>query len=66
MLIPEVNAKDLVEISETIKKHLEIIPVSRTDEVLTHAYGEDGSGLTAHWADMRASLARSRNWAAAS
>ncbi len=29
VLIPEENAKDLVEISEAIKKHLEIIPVSR-------------------------------------
>ncbi|MDP2408881.1 MAG: endopeptidase La, partial [Pseudolabrys sp.] len=37
VLIPEENAKDLVEISETIKKHLEIIPVSRMDEVIAHA-----------------------------
>ena len=37
MLIPEENAKDLVEISESIKKGLEIIPVSRMDEVLTRA-----------------------------
>src|SRR5262249_9584470 len=34
VLIPEENAKDLVEISESIKKNLEIIPVSRMDEVL--------------------------------
>jgi len=37
VLIPEENAKDLVEISETIKKGLEIIPVTRMDEVLAHA-----------------------------
>jgi ATP-dependent Lon protease len=37
VLIPEDNAKDLIEINESIKKHLEIIPVSRMDEVLTHA-----------------------------
>ena len=37
VLIPEENAKDLVEISETVKKGLEIVPVSRMDEVLTHA-----------------------------
>ena len=37
VLIPEENAKDLVEISDNIKKGLEIIPVSRMDEVLTHA-----------------------------
>ncbi len=37
VLIPEENAKDLVEISEAIKKGLEIIPVSRMDEVLAKA-----------------------------
>jgi ATP-dependent Lon protease len=37
VLIPEENAKDLVEISEIIKKGLEIIPVSRMDEVLARA-----------------------------
>jgi ATP-dependent Lon protease len=37
VLIPEENAKDLVEINESIKKGLEIIPVSRMDEVLTKA-----------------------------
>jgi ATP-dependent Lon protease len=37
VLIPEENAKDLVEISDTIKKGLEIVPVSRMDEVLKRA-----------------------------
>src|SRR5947209_4447222 len=37
VLIPEENAKDLLEINESIKKGLEIIPVSRMDEVLTRA-----------------------------
>jgi ATP-dependent Lon protease len=37
VLIPEENAKDLAEISDTIKKNLEIVPVSRMDEVLTRA-----------------------------
>ena len=37
VLIPEENAKDLVEISEGIKSGLEIIPVSRMDEVLARA-----------------------------
>src|SRR5512146_1953751 len=37
VLIPEENAKDLVEISETIKKGLEIVPVTRMDEVLARA-----------------------------
>jgi ATP-dependent Lon protease len=37
VLIPEENAKDLVEISDTVKKGLEIIPVTRMDEVLARA-----------------------------
>jgi ATP-dependent Lon protease len=37
VLIPEENAKDLVEISESIKKGLEIVPVSRMGEVLVRA-----------------------------
>ena len=34
---PKSNAKDLVEISESIKSGLEIVPVSRMDEVLARA-----------------------------
>jgi len=34
VLIPEENAKDLVEISDDVKNQLEIIPVSQMDEVL--------------------------------
>jgi ATP-dependent Lon protease len=37
VLIPEENAKDLVEISDTIKSGLDIVPVSRMDEVLARA-----------------------------
>ena len=37
MLIPEENAKDLVDVNESIKSGLNIIPVSRMDEVLAHA-----------------------------
>src|SRR6266446_2974840 len=37
VLIPEENAKDLVEISDSIKKGLDIVPVSRMDEVLVRA-----------------------------
>jgi ATP-dependent Lon protease len=37
VLIPEENAKDLVEISDSVKGGLEIIPVSRMDEVLARA-----------------------------
>jgi len=37
VLIPEENAKDLTEISDQIKGGLEIVPVSRMDEVLAQA-----------------------------
>jgi ATP-dependent Lon protease len=37
VLIPEDNAKDLTEISDAIKGSLDIIPVSRMDEVITRA-----------------------------
>ena len=37
VLIPEENAKDLVEIPDNVKSGLEIIPVSRMDEVLARA-----------------------------
>src|SRR5207342_1863536 len=37
VLIPEENAKDLVEIADSIKSALEIVPVSRMDEVLARA-----------------------------
>src|SRR5262249_16109649 len=37
VLIPEENAKDLVEISDSIKKGLDILQVSRMDEVLARA-----------------------------
>jgi ATP-dependent Lon protease len=37
VLIPEENAKDLVEIPDSVKGGLDIVPVSRMDEVLTRA-----------------------------
>jgi len=37
VLIPEENAKDLVDIPESVKNNLEIVPVSRMEEVLQHA-----------------------------
>ncbi|MFL5088032.1 MAG: endopeptidase La, partial [Xanthobacteraceae bacterium] len=37
VLIPEENAKDLVEIPDNVKSGLEIIPVSRMDEVVNYA-----------------------------
>jgi ATP-dependent Lon protease len=37
VLIPEENAKDLADIPDSVKGGLEILPVSRMDEVLTQA-----------------------------
>jgi ATP-dependent Lon protease len=37
VLIPEENAKDLADIPDTVKNQLEIVPVSRMEEVLAHA-----------------------------
>ena len=37
VLIPEENAKDLADIPASVKNGLEIVPVSRMDEVLRHA-----------------------------
>ncbi len=37
VLIPEENAKDLADIPDNVKNALEIVPVSRMEEVLKHA-----------------------------
>ena len=37
VMIPEENAKDLADIPNSVKNALEIVPVSRLDEVLIHA-----------------------------
>jgi ATP-dependent Lon protease len=37
VMIPEDNAKDLVDIPDSVKNNLEIVPVSRMEEVLRHA-----------------------------
>ncbi|MBV9065745.1 MAG: endopeptidase La, partial [Methylobacteriaceae bacterium] len=56
VLIPEENAKDLVDIPASVKNQLEIVPVSRMGEVLQHAlvrqpepikWGEDTSAVVA-------------------
>jgi ATP-dependent Lon protease len=46
VIIPEENAKDLVEINESIKKGLEIVPVSRMDEVLARALVRKPEAIT--------------------
>src|SRR5579864_3731606 len=57
VLIPEENAKDLVEISDTIKKGLEIVPVTRMDEVLARALVRPLVPIT--WDEEAAKLAAS-------
>jgi ATP-dependent Lon protease len=52
VLIPEENAKDLVEISETVKSGLEIVPVSRMDEVLARALVREPEPIV--WDEERA------------
>ena len=37
VLIPEENAKDIAEVPDSVKNGMEIIPVSRMDQVLVHA-----------------------------
>ncbi|MDD9330603.1 MAG: endopeptidase La, partial [Bartonella sp.] len=37
VLIPEENAKDLVDIPDDVKNNMEIIPVTHISEVLKHA-----------------------------
>jgi ATP-dependent Lon protease len=41
VLIPEENVRDLVDIPDSVKKGLEIVPVSRMEEVLKHALVRD-------------------------
>ncbi len=57
VLIPEENAKDLADIPDAVKNGLEIVPVSRMEEVLPHAlisqptpivWEEDTAALSKH------------------
>jgi ATP-dependent Lon protease len=55
VLIPEENAKDLVEIADSIKKNLEIVPVTRMDEVLVRALVRKPEPIV--WDEEQAKLA---------
>ncbi|MGE3875469.1 MAG: endopeptidase La [Parvibaculaceae bacterium] len=46
VMIPEENAKDLAEIPDNVKSEMEIIPVSRVDEVLRHALTKYPEAIT--------------------
>jgi ATP-dependent Lon protease len=52
VLIPEENAKDLVEIPDSVKNALEIVPVSLMDEVLSHALTRRPEAIV--WDETRA------------
>ncbi len=52
VLIPEENVKDLADITDEVKKALEIIPVSRADDVLKNALVRMPEPMT--WADDEA------------
>nr|MDJ0614314.1 endopeptidase La [Rhizobiaceae bacterium] len=56
VLIPEENAKDLPDIPDNVKNELEIVPVSRMDEVLEHALVEKPSAI--EWTAEDAERAR--------
>ncbi len=54
VLIPEENAKDLADIPENVKNALEIVPVSRMDEILERALVEKPEPIEWTEADERA------------
>src|SRR5690606_1265346 len=51
VLIPEENVRDLKEIPEIVTKGMEIIPVSRMDEVLKHALVRQPEPIEWTWDD---------------
>src|SRR5271157_393744 len=55
VLIPEDNVKDLVEIPNSVKSGLEIVPVSRMEEVLAHALTRQPEPIV--WEEEVASVA---------
>ncbi len=52
VLIPEENAKDLAEIPDKVKSNMEIVPVSRMDEVIKHALVRQPEAIT--WDEEKA------------
>ncbi len=57
VLIPEENAKDLAEIPDSVKNALEIVPVSRMEEVLKHALVRQPTAIT--WDEATAPVVQS-------
>ncbi len=54
VLVPEENVKDLAEIPASVKNGLEIVPVSRMDEVLRHALVRAPTPLAFPWEENAA------------
>jgi ATP-dependent Lon protease len=63
VLIPEDNAKDLAEIPDKVKGSLEIVPVSRIEQVLQHALTRQPEPI--EWDEEAASLEEAARAAAA-
>ena len=55
VLIPEENVKDLADIADTVKGPLDIVPVSRVDEVLRHALVREPEAIV--WDEAAAAAA---------
>lgn len=45
VLIPEENVRDLVDVPDIVKEGLEIVPVSRMEEVVKHALVEEPKAI---------------------
>ncbi|KAF0231098.1 MAG: ATP-dependent Lon [Beijerinckiaceae bacterium] len=58
VLIPEDNVKDLADIPANVKNGMEIIPVSRMDEVLKHALTAQPVAITWDEEDAKAAAAK--------
>jgi len=57
VLIPEENTRDLKEIPEIVTKGMEIIPVSRMDEVLSRALIRQPEPIEWTWDEEKAAVA---------
>ena len=60
MLIPDENARELVEIPEDIKSNLDIRPVKWIDQVLDIALRDRRPAPTSRWTRAQAGIVRRR------
>ena len=45
VLIPEENVRDLVDVPDIVREGLEVVPVSRMEEVVKHALVEEPKAI---------------------